>query len=168
MAKQCRSRGGRRWDVNDALRVSARFADWLSTGDARRVSEAHVWGPIRGGLESPHDDVSLLAAESNAALAAAIRTTPPIWCDPAMVDLLAAATAELPPENLEVSPGDFEPWYLPHPHAGIVVFAKPLPADWNTAPLGVSQPGSTITTRSSRSPGRPPTPRSSPPGMRSR
>lgn len=112
--------GPRNWDVNDALRITARFTDWLSTPDAMRLARGHVWS--RGELPD-EVDLTELAKESNAELAAGIRAHEPIWVDPAMVDLLAAAAGEFPP-------GDFEPWYLPHPTHGIVILAKPMPADW--------------------------------------
>jgi hypothetical protein len=48
--------------------------------------------------------------------------TDPIWCDPPMVDLLAAAADTYPPEPLLEH-------HLPAPD-GIVIFAKPLPVVW--------------------------------------
>lgn len=117
--------GRQRWTVDDCLRVTARFAQWLETGDANRLAREHVWsfaGPLR---ES--DSVSTLAAASNTALANEIRSQSPIWCDPAMVDLLAVAAAEMP--ALE----GVEEYDLPHPRAGLVIFAKPLPAEWHGA-----------------------------------
>jgi len=114
------------WDVSSALRVTARFADWLSTPDATRLTREQVWSagslPERGpdgNIIDPAD----LAKQSNAELAAGIRSQAPIWVDPAMVDLLAAAAAEF-------EPTDFQPWHLPHPEHGLVILAKPMPADW--------------------------------------
>jgi hypothetical protein len=77
-----------RWTVDDALRVTARFAEWLATGDANRLAQSHVWCFIDHPDEN--DDLLELACRSNAALAHEIRAQSPIWCDPGMVDLLAA------------------------------------------------------------------------------
>ncbi|MFE6508112.1 hypothetical protein ACFVBP_10615 [Nocardioides sp. NPDC057764] len=112
------------WDVSAALRVAARFADWLSSPDAARLTRAQVWeaGFMPEELAG-ETDLAEMAKESNAELAAGIRGQAPIWVDPAMVDLLAAASAEF-------SPDGFQPWHLPHPSHGLVVLAKPMPADW--------------------------------------
>lgn len=112
-----------RWTVDDALTITARFADWLSTGDAKRATRQHVWSMVEEQF-GPDDNPDQYAEESNALLARAIRSQDPIWCDPAMVDLLAVATAELP----DVHP--IQPWHLPHPTAGMVVFSKPIPTDY--------------------------------------
>jgi len=114
-----------RWTVDDALRVTARFAEWLATGDANRLAQNHVWCFIDHPDEN--DGLRELAGRSNAALAQEIRAQSPIWCDPGMVDLLAAATAVLP----EVEPVEED--HLPHPRAGMVLFSKPLPTDWSGA-----------------------------------
>lgn len=111
------------WDVNAALRVAARFADWLSAPDATRLTRAQVWELGSLSEELAEADLTEMAQESNAELAAGIRGQAPIWVDPAMVDLLAAAAAEF-------SPDGFQPWHLPHPSHGLVILAKPMPADW--------------------------------------
>lgn len=117
------------WDVSSALRVTARFADWLSTPDAIRLTREQVWHA--GALpERPGGNIvdpAGLAKQSNDELAAGIRSQAPIWVDPAMVDLLAAAAAEF-------EPTDFQPWHLPHPEHGLVILAKPMPADWSDLP----------------------------------
>lgn len=62
-----------KWTV-DALLITARFAEWLRTGDANRLSQHYVWDwpwpefHIESGEERRQ-----AAAESNDALAAAIR-----------------------------------------------------------------------------------------------
>lgn len=114
-----------KWTVDDALLIAARFAQWLNTGDANRLTQTYVWdSPWPEFTIEPGPDRRRAAAESNAALAAAIRDQDPIWCDPGMVDLLAVATAELP------SVESIEPWQLPA-RTGMVLFAKPLPAEWH-------------------------------------
>jgi hypothetical protein len=60
----------RAWDVHDALRVTARFTDWLSTGDAMRLTRGHVWG---SASLPPEVDRQELAEQSNSELAAALR-----------------------------------------------------------------------------------------------
>lgn len=115
-----------KWTVDDALLITARFAEWLGTGDANRLSQHYVWDwPWPEFSIESEAERRQSAAESNSALAAAIRGQDPIWCDPPMVDLLAVATAELPPVE------SVQPWQLPAPTAGLVLFAKPLPAEWH-------------------------------------
>jgi len=116
-----------RWNVDDALRVTARFADWLSTADANRLTQQHVWDFVGEQLEADNVPAEDAANESNASLAHAIRSQDPIWCDPNMVDLLAVATAELPDMST------VEAWQLPYPVAGLVILSKPLPTDWRGA-----------------------------------
>jgi len=120
-----------KWTVDDALLITARFAEWLDTGDANRLTQRYVWdSPWPEFNIEPGPNRRRAAAESNAALATAIRNQDLIWCDPDMVDLLAVATAEL--RSVE----SIEPWQLPTP-TGMVLFAKPLPAEWHLA-LGES------------------------------
>lgn len=118
-----------RWTVDDASLITARFAEWLGTGDANRLTQHYVWNwPWPELSIEPGPERRQAAAASNDALAGAIRDQDPIWCDPAMVDLLAVATAELPPVE------SVQPWQLPAPTAGLVLFAKPLPAEWRHIP----------------------------------
>ncbi len=60
-----------RWTVDDALRVTARFAEWLATEDANRLAQNHVWCFIDHPDEN--DDLRELAGRSNAALAQEVR-----------------------------------------------------------------------------------------------
>lgn len=114
-----------KWTVDEALLITARFVEWLGTGDANRLSQHYVWDWPWPEFNIESDGQRRqAAAESNDALAAAIRDQDPIWCDPSMVDLLAVATAELPAVE------SVEPWQLPAPTAGLVLFSKPLPAEW--------------------------------------
>ena len=120
------------WTVDDALRITARFADWLDTRDALRLSEWQVWRVV-GKLLDPggDDDLAELARAGNRRLAQGVRQQDPIWCDPHMVDLLAVAAAELPTDKAGV-----QPWQLPYPDYGVVLFARPLPTDWQEVDNG--------------------------------
>lgn len=62
-----------KWTVDDALLITARFDEWLGTGDANRLSQHYVWDwpwpdpSIESEAERRHS-----ATVSNSALAAAI------------------------------------------------------------------------------------------------
>src|SRR4051794_22313389 len=106
------------WTVDDALRMQGALARWLSTGDGVKCSYAiddflHVAFP---GIDPPTwDRAGREARDFGASIAAATL----IWCDPAMVDMWAAAADSYPDEILE-------PHQLPDPD-GIIILAKPLP-----------------------------------------
>jgi hypothetical protein len=73
-------------------------------------------------------------AHANAEL---FRRIDPVWCDPPMVDLLAAAADTYPVEPIQ-------PHHLRAPN-GIVIFAKPMPVVWhNDAWEPTDQPLSAI------------------------
>lgn len=108
----------RQWTADDAVRVNAAFARWLTTPDAARIFR-HAISPA-AHLDPGEIDNAVQAAAG--VLHVALTTEPVIWCDPAMVDLLAAASAGLPAEA-----GD-EPLLLPP--SGMAIFAKDLPVEW--------------------------------------
>jgi hypothetical protein len=115
----------RRWSVDDALREYAKLIRWYDGADG--VREAYntyrlhyggVWPP-----SLPNEDARRRVAERTAqATATSMRTFDPVWCDPPMVDLLAAAADSYPLEPMR-------PEQLLAPD-GMVIFAKPLPVVW--------------------------------------
>lgn len=112
-----------RWTADDALRVASRLTEWLETPGSDHVTKHLVWGTDTfSDKRAEH-----LASTSNELLTHMLRERDVIWCDPNMVDLLAAAAAAVPATwNEPLAPHD-----LIDPEAGIVVFAKPLPAEWS-------------------------------------
>lgn len=115
----------RTWSVDDALRQYTTLLDWLRTGDGTRSAylayhQVYLgdWPP-QWGTESARWRLAEASARDSAE---AFAENPPIWCDPPMVDLVAAAADTYPPEP-------FLEHHLPAPN-GIVFFARPLPAVW--------------------------------------
>lgn len=108
----------RTWTADDAVRVAAGFTRWLGTADAVRFHRR----PFAECSRVPEQDCSQAAQVTVELLASSLRDEPVIWCDPAMVDMLAASAASLPAAAVD------EPLLLPQ--TGLLVFAKHLPADW--------------------------------------
>jgi hypothetical protein len=104
--------------VDDALRMQATLARWLSTGDGAKCSYAigeliHSRFP---GIEPPTWERAKREATS---FSQSIAAATLVWCDPPMVDMWAAAADSYPDEPLEAH-------QLLDPD-GIVILAKPLP-----------------------------------------
>lgn len=115
------------WTADDALRVQARTVDWLRTSEGTKG----VYVTYTGFYQSTWPDSAdpwKLSAGSAASTADMIADANLIWCDPPMVDLIAAA-ADVHP----VIPA--EPHQLIAPE-GIVIFAKPLPTVFADADTG--------------------------------
>ncbi len=114
-----------RWTVDDALREYAKLIRWYDSADGireayntYRLHYGNGWPP-----SLPDEDARWQVAERTAQVtAAAMRSLDPIWCDPPMVDLLAAAADTYPLEPMR-------PQHLLAPD-GMVIFAKPLPVVW--------------------------------------
>jgi hypothetical protein len=106
------------WTVDDALRMQATLARWLSTADGAKCAYAieeflHAGYPE---IEPPSWERAYREAQATAKSTAGATL---IWCDPPMVDMWAAAADTYPDEVLE-------PHHLPDPD-GIVILATPLP-----------------------------------------
>lgn len=120
-----RPEGERTWSVDDALREYERLIAWLPTRDGRTAAYMAYHHAYMGKWpdELSSEDARWKLAEASCRdTAATLAGCPPIWCDPPMVDLIAAAADTYPPEP-------FLEHNLPAPD-GIVIFAKPLPAVW--------------------------------------
>lgn len=107
--------------ADDALRLTAELTEWLTTPDAARI-QVDIWERddlrVKEMLGPPLE----VSADVNAGLSHRLKDTTPIWCDRAMVDLLAAAAAAFPDQAIRSE--------LLLPPMGIMVFAKPLPLEW--------------------------------------
>lgn len=113
------------WTVDDALRQYQALLDWLPTGDGTRAAYLAYHQVFLGDWPPEYaadGDRWRLAEASARDTATALSEAPPVWCDPPMVDLVAAAADTYPPEP-------FLEHHLPSPN-GIVIFARPLPAVW--------------------------------------
>lgn len=115
----------RRWSVDDALREYVKLISWYDSLDG--VREAYNTYRLHYGevwpASLPDEDARRQVAERTAqATAASMRTFDPVWCDPPMVDLLAAAADTYPVEPMR-------PEQLLAPD-GMVIFAKPMPVVW--------------------------------------
>jgi hypothetical protein len=115
----------RTWSVDDALREYAKLIRWFDNGDGVRGVYRFYYDFYQGQWPASLPDTAarwqhtqMTAANS----ADALRAADPIWCDPPMVDLLAAAADTYPTEPMQ-------PHHLLAPD-GIVIFAKPLPVVW--------------------------------------
>jgi hypothetical protein len=106
------------WTVDDALRVQAALARWLSTADGAKCAYAvdEFLHAASQKMEPPSWERAQHEAQGTASMVAAATL---IWCDPPMVDMWAAAADTYPDELLE-------PHHLPDPD-GIIILAKPLP-----------------------------------------
>jgi hypothetical protein len=106
------------WTVDDALRMHAALARWLSSSDGAKCAYAveEFLYAASPGVEPPSWERAKRVAQDTADMIAAATL---IWCDPPMVDMWAAAADTYPDEVLE-------PHHLPDPD-GIVILAKPLP-----------------------------------------
>jgi hypothetical protein len=115
----------RRWSVDDALREYAKLVRWYDSADG--IREAYNTYRLHYGdvwpTSLPDEEARKRVAERTArATAASMRAFDPIWCDPPMVDMLAAAADTYPTEPMR-------PEHLLAPD-GMVIFAKPLPVVW--------------------------------------
>jgi hypothetical protein len=113
------------WSVDDALREDAKLVRWFDSGDGVRGIYRFYYDFYQGQWPASLPDTAARwqHAEMTAANSAdALRAADPIWCDPPMVDLLAAAADTYPTEPIQ-------PHHLLAPD-GIVIFAKPLPVVW--------------------------------------
>lgn len=106
------------WTVDDALRAQVRLARWLATPDGAKCPYA-----IDLFLHDRFPELQPASWERATAeardFAQMIADATMIWCDPPMVDMLAAAADTYPDEALE-------PHHLPDPN-GIIILSKPLP-----------------------------------------
>jgi hypothetical protein len=112
-----------RWSAEDALRIKQQLSDWLRSNEGVKAIYVHLYELYHGSWPASVSDpwhVAEVTARENADL---FDTDELIWCDPPMVDLLAAAAEDFPSIAIE-------PHHLPCPH-GIVIFAKPVPAIWD-------------------------------------
>lgn len=106
------------WTADDALRVQARTVDWLRTGEGTKGVYVTYHGFYQSNWPDNMDpwQMSAGAASSTADM---IADADLIWCDPPMVDLLAAAA------SLAVSCEDRA--------------ADPISADERNRPAGLSR-----------------------------
>jgi len=98
-----------RWSAEDALRIKDQLCQWLRTSDGVKAIYLHMHSMYKGTWPPSITDPWRLAAataEENADLFASDEL---IWCDPAMVDLLAAAADTYPDTPVR-------PQHLPSPH----------------------------------------------------
>jgi hypothetical protein len=120
-----------RWSVEDALRVKEQLCDRLRTPDGVKEMYVQYHQLYHGSWPATVPDpwkLARITADDNAEL---LSTAELVWCDPPMVDLLAAAG-----ETFPVTP--VQPHHLLSPN-GIVIFAQPLPALWDD-PCRADQP----------------------------
>nr|BFE71759.1 hypothetical protein GCM10020092_050600 [Actinoplanes digitatis] len=116
----------RTWSVDDALREYVKLIRWFDTGDGVRGVYRFYQDFYHGDWPAslPDEPTRWQHAETTAAdSATALRQADPVWCDPPMVDLLAAAADTYPIEAIEHH-------HLLQPD-GIVIFAKTLPVIWH-------------------------------------
>jgi hypothetical protein len=114
-----------RWTPEDATRVHSTFVDWLNTSHGISATQLAYYLAYAGGWppELATEQARLGIARSTAGHTAdVLGAATPIWCDPPMVDLLAAAADTYPAMP-------FQQADVPAPD-GMVIFAKPLPAVW--------------------------------------
>ena len=117
--------------MDDALREYARLVEWFGTPDGVRGAYLAYHSSYGGIWPDSYADPAArwaLATATATDTAQGLAECHPIWCDPPMVDLVAAAADSHPPEP-------FQPDHLLAPD-GIVLFAKPLPAIWRDAETG--------------------------------
>ena len=116
----------RRWSVDDALREYAKLIRWYDSADEVREAyntyRLHYGGVWPASLADEHAR-QRVAERTTQATAASMRSFDPVWCDPPMVDLLAAAADTYPAEPMR-------PEHL-LALDGMVIFAKPLPVVWH-------------------------------------
>jgi len=110
------------WSADDALAVHARLINWLRTRHGVYAAYQAYRFFYGGQFPDTIGDPWAFAASTAIEYADTLAACHPIWCDPAMVDLLAGAADSYPPEP-------FVQHHLPSPD-GIILFAKPLPAVW--------------------------------------
>lgn len=112
----------RAWSVDDALRIHARYVRWRATeAGAREMEVAMDKAPLLAARHAAaidsHASTGEVAAAISSSEAEALGERDPIWCDPALGDLLAASTAGYPAEPLRRD-------HLVDPTVGMVVFAR--------------------------------------------
>ena len=117
------------WTADDALRIKTRLIDWYRTAEGVKgtyVSTTVVFGNRSPDADNPDRDLWDYAAQAATDTADRLTDTDLIWCDPHMVDLLAAAADSYPRQ------APIEQHNLLAPD-GFVIFAKPLPSTYLNA-----------------------------------
>jgi hypothetical protein len=110
---------GRRFTVDEAMHASARAVDWLGTQSAVRAFATEPWEVVTGpGPQAAR--LRRVAEEFLPAQRAFFASLEVVYADAAMADLLTAAADAMPATPLRA-----DELVLP---AGMVIFAKPLPA----------------------------------------
>lgn len=114
------------WSVDDALREYAKLIRWFGSGDGVRGVYRFYYDFYQGQWPAslPDEPARWQHAEMTAHDSAELfQRADPVWCDPPMVELLAAAADTYPIEPIQ-------PHHLLAPD-GIVIFAKPMPVVWH-------------------------------------
>src|SRR5690348_11601350 len=123
-----RDRGDSIWSAADALRIKDQLATWLNTRDGTTAVYVNYHGIYNGAWPASVADPWKFCSDMARLNADALAQADLIWCDPPMVDLLAAASIRYPDEPIR-------PYHLPSPD-GIAILARPVPALWEDADAG--------------------------------